>query len=175
MALSERRFGEAKAKATRALALNAEEDPEIDARYILAVAKSFSGQKREARSTCEEAVEAARQKQDSQMLPNALVALAEVLVEGDDPRAALAAAREAQGLLERAGRRESELRACLLAGRASQLAGESAAAHEYLARAEGLLAGLEDRWGAEAYNTYLTRPDVRQSRQQLSRLLGVNQ
>ena len=124
---------------------------------------------------CEEAVEAARLRHDPQMLPNALLALAEVLLEDGNPRGALTAAREARGMLERAGRLESESRACLLAGRASQLAGDSAAAREYLSRADSLLAGLEARWGTEAYSSYLTRPDVQQSRQQLRRLLDVNQ
>jgi len=175
MSLSERQFAEARSKAEQALALNAEEEPEVDARYMLGLAKALSGQKRQGRSMCEEAVEAARLKHDPQMLPNALLALAEVLLEDGNPRGALTAAREAQGMLERTGRQESESRACLLAGRASQLAGDSAAAREYLSRADSLLAGLEARWGTEAYSSYLTRPDVQQSRQHLRRLLDVNQ
>ena len=173
--LSERQFVDARAKAGLALVLNAEEEPEVDARYMLGLAKALSGQKRQGRSMCEEAVEAARLKHDPQMLPNALLALAEVMLEGDDPKGALTTAREAQEMLERGGRQESELRACLLAGRASQLAGDSATAREYLSRADSLLAGLEARWGTEAYSSYLTRPDVRQSRQHLRRLLDVNQ
>lgn len=160
MSLSERRFPEAEANARQALALNAEEVPEVDAKYALGLALAFSGKKLEGRLLCQDAVKMARTTPDPQTLPNALLALAEVMLEAGDAQAALANAREAQVKFAETRRQESEWRAWLVAGRASQRAGDLATAREYLSRSRDLLAGLEVRWGTEQYNFYLTRPDV---------------
>lgn len=174
MTLSERRFREAAATAGHALALNAGEEPEVDARCALGFALAFSGKKHDGRSMCQEAVDMARRNRDVQSLPNALLALAEVTLEDGDAPEALARAIEAQEEFARTRRQESEWRAWLVAGRASQQVGDFATAREYLVHAHDLLAGLEVRWGTEPYNVYLTRPDVQFCRQQLSRALDVN-
>jgi len=103
-----------------------------------------------------------------------LLAFAEVLLEEGETQRALTTSLEAQGLFVRAGRSESEWRAWLVAGRASGLAGNTMTEREYLSRAASLLAALEGRWGAQAYNLYLTRPDVQYYRQHLSQALNVN-
>ena len=174
IAISERQFLEARGKAKKALTLNAGTEPEVDARYTLGMAQAFSGKKREGRFMCEGAVERARHVHDPQSLPNALLALAVVMLEAGDMHLALTTALEAQGMFERVSRPESEWRAWLVAGLANRHAGNSAREREYISRAGNLLAGLEGRWGTEAYNLYLTRPDVQYYRQLLAGALNVN-
>jgi hypothetical protein len=142
LALSERGFTEARGKAKKAFNLNAGTEPEVDARYALGMAQALSGKTGEGRLICEEAVERARHLHDPMSLPNALLALAEVMLEEGDSHAALTTALEAQGMFARASRQESEWRVWLAAGRASRLAGNSATERDYISRAGSLLAGL---------------------------------
>ena len=173
LALSERRFPVARSKARQALSLNHKTEHEVDAKYLLGMALASSGMTREGRALCEQAVEAARHMHDPQMLPSALLALAEVMLEGGDAQRALAAALEAQEMLTRVGRQESEWRALLVAARASERAGNSAIAGEYLSKANSILAELENKWGTQAFYVYLSRPDVQSSRLYLDQKLDI--
>ena len=123
---------------------------------------------------CEEAVGAATHAGDPRMLSDALLALAEAMLESGDAERALSAAMQAQESFTRAGRQESEWRAWVVAARAGQHAGNEATVRQSALRAEGLLLNLRQKWGEEIYNAYLTRPDVRQSRRHLSQLLAEN-
>ena len=172
--LSKRRFTDAVATATQALKLNADLEPEADAQYTLGLAQTFLGQTRAGISMCKDAVQTARRFNDVRLIPNAQLALAEALLDSGDARGALATALEAQARFARTSRQESEWRAWLVAGRASQQAGDFSKAGEYRSHARELLAGLEVTWGPEQYNFYLTRPDVQYYRQQLSQALDVN-
>ena len=174
LTLSERRFPEAYANANQALGLNAKEEPEADARCAHGLTLTLSGRTHKGRLMCEEAVKMARQTHDPQTLSNAQLALAEAMLTDGDALAALATAREAQVEFARTSRQESEWRAWLLAGRASQQVRDFATAREYLSHAHDLLAGLEVGWGTEPFHFYLTRPDVQFCRQQLSQALDVN-
>lgn len=170
LTLSERQFPDARQKAEFALGKNAGEEPEVEAKYLLGLAQAFSGDKRQGKLICEQAVEMARNMDNAMMLSNALLALAEVMLEGGSAQAALRNAREAQEKFEPTGRQESEWRALLVAGRASQRLGDFPAAGGYLSRARGLLASLRDRWGADAYKQYLDRNDIQHSMQHLREL-----
>jgi tetratricopeptide (TPR) repeat protein len=173
LALSERRFPVARSKARQALSLNHKTEHEVDANYSLGMALASSGRYREGKALCEQAVEAALIMHDPQMLPSALLALAEVTLENGDTARALAAALEAQEILARIGRQESEWRALLVAALASQRTGNPATAGEYLSRANSILAELENKWGTQAFNVYLSRPDVQSSRLYLDQKLDI--
>jgi serine/threonine protein kinase/tetratricopeptide (TPR) repeat protein len=178
LTLSERGFPEAITRATEALALYTGEEPEAEAKYTLGLAKALLGQTRDGISMCKDAVETARRFNDVQLLPSAQLALAEAMLEGGDARGALRTTREAQEEFARTGRQESEWRTWLVAGRASQRAGDLATAREHLSKADKLRARLEATWSTEADNFYLTyarRPDVEHSLQQLNQaLIDVN-
>ena len=174
LTLSERRFPQAIEKARQALALDEETEEAINVKYALGLAEALSSEKRQGVRTCAEAVEMARRAKDGRMLPDALLALAEAMLESGDWQGALANALEAQRILAPAGRQESEWRAWLVAGRASQQAGDGASARDYLSRADNMLESLEVLWGAESYNLYLTRPDVQHYRDSLRQTLDVN-
>jgi hypothetical protein len=101
------------------------------------------------------------------------LAHAEGLLAAGDARPALDAAQAAQKWSAGAGNQEVEWRSWLLAARA-----ESALGHAEPSRAEGqkagqLLAGLEQKWDADNYKTYLSRPDIQESRGQLAKLTAA--
>ncbi|MGH9927921.1 MAG: protein kinase domain-containing protein [Pyrinomonadaceae bacterium] len=174
MALSERRFAEAQAKARQALALAGTQVKSVGvaATYTLGLVQALSGPSREGRLKCEEALTMARQSRDPSLLSETLLALAEALVQTGDSAGALKASLESQELLARLGKQDYEWLAWLVAARASRNMGDTQKAHEYGSRAESLLSGLQQKWGGDNYNTYLNRLDVQFSRKQLSELIA---
>ncbi len=170
IALSERRWPEAQASARQALELA--RPPQLKptaagAEAALGLASALSGARADGRRWSEAAVELANQLNDPSVLAKALLARAEVRLETGAAQNALTDALKAQAEFASAGGQESEWRAWLIAGRASQQLGDGAGAHAQFARAQSIFAGLRERWGAEAFNTYLARPDIQLYRRQL--------
>lgn len=173
MALSQRKFAEAVTRTRQAIALD--ESPAkhttIEAKSLLGLAQTLSGAKVEGKQTCLEAVEASSSASDPRLLSGALLALAEVLLEGGAPQEALTTALRASERFAATGQQESEWRAWLTAGLASQQLDDLEPARERLSRADKLMSGLRQRWGDDHFNNYLTRPDVRFYRQRLDTAL----
>jgi tetratricopeptide (TPR) repeat protein len=175
MALSERRFQEASVTAGQLLEQTRSpngkdfiyKDMAVQAKYIRGLAQVFSGTGSEARRSCEEALEMARDAGDAALLSKTLLALAEVLLETGDAQGAFSRGLEAQERFARAGQLESEWRAWLILSRAGRLKGDDLTSQEHLARAAQVLSQLQREWGQEAFNGYLTRPDIRSSHKQL--------
>lgn len=174
MLLSERHFTEAKGKGRQALdGAGAEyKDVALQAKYTIGRAEAFSGAPQAGRRLCDEAVANAKEGKTPRLISNALLALAEVMLREKDTQAALATALEAQAMFAKSEQQDSEWRAWLIAARANELAGNQSATQDYAARAEKLCAGLRERWGAEAYDGYLRRPDIADYRAQLAKLIG---
>jgi serine/threonine protein kinase/lipopolysaccharide biosynthesis regulator YciM len=170
MALSQRRFIDAKAKGQQALDQAGTQDPvvAVQAKYCIGLAQAFSGATQPARKLCEEAVASAK---EPRALSSARLALAEVLLLGNDAQGALGAALQAQVMFARAGEQDSEWRAWLIAARASQLAGDNPAMKDYASKADSLCRALRQKWGVEAYDGYLRRPDIQNYRKQLALIL----
>ena len=103
-------------------------------------------------------------------ITSAQLALAEVMLAGKDPAAALQTALEAQKIFGQSGQKDSEWRALLIAARASDLTGDKSTAQDYASRAEQACSALQQKWGAEAYESYLKRPDIQAYRQQLTQI-----
>jgi tetratricopeptide (TPR) repeat protein len=175
--LSERRLPEAKAQSQQTLALAGEQYQEVvvEAKRILGLAQALSGAKAEGKRLCAEAVEMATRLGNPWLLSKAQAALGAAMLENNDPEGTLTAVLRAQESFARAGQQDSEWRVLLVAARANQRKGDPATAREYATRAATLLENLQQRWGAEAYTSYLTRPDVQYLRQQLGEVLAVNQ
>jgi hypothetical protein len=89
-----------------------------------------------------------------------MLALAEADLAASDARSALEQATAVQARFAKAGQQESEWRAWLLASLASQRLSDSDKAREQLAQAKAVLSQLQQKWGAEAFQKYLTRPDI---------------
>ena len=172
MALSQRRFSEVKTKSEQALAASSDESKAIfvNAKLAFGLAQTFSGGKGVGKAACSEALATAKEVGDPWLVSNAMLALAEAQLEIGDTAGALANAQEAQASFARAGQQVSEWRAWLVAARASQRAGNLEVARDYASRATNLLAELQQKWGADAFNVYQARPDVQHCRKQLVEL-----
>ncbi|HJU55181.1 MAG TPA: tetratricopeptide repeat protein [Pyrinomonadaceae bacterium] len=166
--LSERHYPEAVASSRRALELARQFDGiSLQAKSALGQALAGSGHAGDGRKECEAAVEMAARAGDASLLSRTKLALAEVLLEAGDARGARTAALEARERFNRGGQLESEWRAWVVAARASRLARDDQAASEQLARAAEALSLLRQKWGAEATDVYLKRPDIEFSHKQL--------
>ena len=93
------------------------------------------------------------------------------LVLGDNATA-VSDALAAQEFFARSGRQDYEWQALLIAARASRGSNDAQKTRDYAARANSILSGLQQKWGPDYYNTYLSRPDVQFSRKQLSELIA---
>jgi serine/threonine protein kinase/tetratricopeptide (TPR) repeat protein len=174
MALTQRRFAEVRAHGQRALDLAGTQYPDlvIQAKHTIGLAQALAGSPQPARKLCEEAVDRAKELNNPRLLSSALLSLAEVMLLGNDAQAASATALKAQAMFERAGQQDSEWRAWLIAARASERAGNKSAMQDYASRAQALADGLQQKWGAEAYNDYSRRPDIRAYRDQIVQILA---
>ena len=173
MALSERRFDDAKKKSQLALEVAAAQFPDlmVEASSCLGLAEAFSGAAQPGRKSCEDAVDMAKKKNSPRLISGALLALAEVMLLGNDAKGALENSLEAEKFFARSGQQDSEWRALLIAARASESAGDKSAARDYAWKADTLCAGIEQKWGKEAYAGYLRRPDIQSYRSQLAQIL----
>jgi tetratricopeptide (TPR) repeat protein len=173
MALSERRLHEAKVKSQRTLTLAGTQlkGTAAEATYILGLAETFSSAAREGRSKCEQAVVLATASGDLVRLSEGLLALSEAMLQTGDAQNALTTSLRAQEILARLGKQDFEWLAWLNAARASKSLADENKTRERATRAANLLAGLQQRWGGDHYNSYLRRPDIVFFRKQLGDLL----
>lgn len=176
IALSERRYDDAKKKSQLALDVSAAQFPDVtlQAKYCMGRAEAFLGQPQLGRKLGDEAVALAKKANSPQLISSALLALAEIMLTGNDAKGALENSLAAKDIFVRFGQQDSEWRALLFAARASELAGDKSAALEYGKQADSLCAGLEQKWGAEAYAGYLRRPDIQTYRNQLAQILKLS-
>jgi ATP/maltotriose-dependent transcriptional regulator MalT len=174
MQLSEQHTEQARTYARKALDLAGKDFglTATQARYVLGLVQARSGASGSAKQLCQEAVDMALKTNDQYLLSVAQLALAEATLDSNRAQDALKVALQAQQSFERLGQKDSEWRAWLIAARASQRLGERAAMHEYAVNANKRLGSLEDRWGREAYNGYLSRQDIQRSLKELELLLN---
>ena len=175
IALSEQRFPEAITQSQLALdrAGTQNESVAVPAKYTLGLAQAASGQVRDAKATCEQAVEMAKQSGDAALISRAWLALAKVLLESKDAQGASTDALKAQDSFHRAGQLESEWQAWLVASRASLLKGDKRGAADQLAEANNIFSQLRQKWGADFFERYLTRRDIQFSHKQLGESVSV--
>jgi len=171
--LSDWHLRESKVKSDKALNLARSEYPAIaiQAKHTLALAQARSGVMRGTRLLCENAIEMATGTGDPQLLSGAWLSCAESMLDSSGTQHALETALSAQKNFARFGKTDSEWRAWLIAAMASKRLGNEAAAHEYASYAVNRLSELEQKWGSEAYNSYLTRSDIAYFRKQTEELL----
>lgn len=170
MAVSEHNWPEAVSKAQRSSVLAGTEfrNIGIEATSTLGLAQVFVGAANEGRLRCEQAVRLARETTEPALIADSLLALAEAHLQNGKRAEALKASLESQETFARLGAQDHEWIALLIAARASQSAGQTQKSLEYAARAEALLGGLQQKWVADNYNSYLNRPDIQFYRKWLS-------
>ncbi|HMF58440.1 MAG TPA: tetratricopeptide repeat protein [Pyrinomonadaceae bacterium] len=169
IALSQRRFAEAIIHSKQALELSGEQykDVAVQAKYTLGLAEALSGDARAGIVICNEAVAMADAQGDAALLSRAKLALAEALEASSNTQDALSIALEAQKRFAGAEQQESEWRAWLIAARVSRRKHDEAGAQEQIDNANKVLAALRQKWGEEAFNMYMARPDIQFSHRQL--------
>jgi tetratricopeptide (TPR) repeat protein/predicted Ser/Thr protein kinase len=175
IALSERRFQEAKTKSQQALDLAGAqyESIAVQAKYTLGLAQALSGSGADGKRACDEAFEMAEQADDDALVSRAMLAQAEALLASNDLQGALSRTLAAEERFSRAGQLESAWRAWALAARASRLKHDESAASEQSAKANDLFSQLRQQWGEEVFALYLTRPDIQSSQKQLGEAVSV--
>ena len=173
IALSENRFADAISEGERVLKLTGVSDADltIQVKSVLCRARMATGARQAGEQLAAETVSLAETLKRPPLLTKTKQLLAEAMLDGD-PARALQTALAAQSEFARAGQQESEWRAWLTVARAARRGGDEARAIDAAANATRLLAELEGRWGATAYDQYLARPDVAAARQQLEQMGG---
>jgi tetratricopeptide (TPR) repeat protein len=170
MALSQGRFGDARAKGGQVLAdmkaVGSRRETTADADVVVCLAETFGGTPARGKPMCDEAALLAAQIGDPLFVSNSQLALAEALLEVGDAVGARTQALAAEDFFARSGRVESDWRALVIAGKACRLAGDGAAARDCFARAAAQLSLLEKSMG-EAAAGYLSRQDVQRLRREL--------
>jgi tetratricopeptide (TPR) repeat protein len=175
ISLSQRQFIEAKRLSSQAIeqAGTLYRDVAIGARITRCTAQAYSGATRDARSTCEEALEMAKDTNEESLISDAMLALAQAMYSNGDFEDALKYALTVQERLYRSGEQESEWSAWLLAGQCAIQMKDPAMGRERLTRANNALTKLQEQWGAEAFDRYQKRPDIQFSHKQLSEALSA--
>jgi len=174
MALSEGRFSDATREGQKALQLGAKQyiDIDVNGKFSMGLAEALSGAPQPAKLVCQEAAALAKESRTPRLISSAQLALAEVLLLAKDAEGALRAALDAQPLCARSGQQDSEWRAWLMAARASQITGNRSAAQTYASKAQTLCDGLREKWGSDAYEGYLRRPDIQSYRSQIAQTIS---
>src|SRR2546423_4293211 len=172
IALTQLKFGEAKKDAQLAIDSSQEfSDVLLQAKCSMGLADAYSGSAPGGQKLCEEALVLANKAKSRSLIMGVQLALAEIYLLEKNSEHALSAALELQKIFAQSGQKDSEWRALLIAARASALGGTKSAARDYAVRADTDLNQLSQKWGADAYETYLRRPDIQSYRTQLAQLL----
>jgi serine/threonine protein kinase len=175
MWLSQRRFVEAKSESQLALATITPENrkslgnAEAEVKGTLGLSEILLGEKVSGKKLCEEAsliMSSSPERSNGDY--NLDLLLAEGLLELGDSQGALTAALRAQKDLATNHHIESEWRAWLIAARANRQLRNLDAMNDQLSHARELLADAQKRWGAEAFDSYAARTDIKAYRNDLS-------
>jgi tetratricopeptide (TPR) repeat protein/predicted Ser/Thr protein kinase len=138
----------------------ARSDVLIESKYFLALIKSVSGGKREAKQLCDEAMEVSSNSGNFGLYSVALLRCGDAALKSNDPETALALATKAQERFAHSEQRESEWRAWAIAASAAEQLGDKTKAEEMSRNAVFVRSKLEQLWGPDTFKQYTTRPDI---------------
>jgi tetratricopeptide (TPR) repeat protein len=154
-------LGEATASADEAVkSAPARSDVLIESNYFLALMKSASAGKRDAKQLCDKAIDVSSTSGNSGLYSVALLRCAEVALKATDWQTALTLSTKAQERLARSDQQESEWRAWAIASRATEQLGDKTKAEEMARNAKTVRSKLEQLWGPDNFKQYSTRPDI---------------
>jgi uncharacterized protein HemY len=132
----------------------------IESKFFLALMKSASGGKQEAKQLCDEAITVSSNSGNSGLYSVALLRCAEAAWKTGDWQTAQTLATQAQERLARSEKLESEWRAWAVASRATEQLGDKTKAEELARNATTVRSKLEERWGPDTFKQYIGRPDI---------------
>jgi tetratricopeptide (TPR) repeat protein len=168
MALSRFQFDQANREAKQALTGPPDTARDLEAHAVLAVSAALSGKKRDAIQESDTALQLSQRATSLQA--EAWLASAMVRLGAGEARAALDAASRAQKDFATHSQIESEWRAWAVSALAAKAAGDHTLAKDDSNAAANALAAVAKAWSAEAYKSYLGRPDVQRYRKQLAHI-----
>lgn len=162
IALSQRRFAEARTSGEKALRSVDQQSTHIiiEAKRITGLALAASGELPKAQIVAEEAIALAEKSRQPSLLARAQLCLAEVLLDKGDAPGALTNAGTALNSFTQAGQLESAWRAASIESRAARLNNEQSIAEEKAKAAQQTLAELKEHWGESVFARYQSRPDI---------------
>jgi tetratricopeptide (TPR) repeat protein len=169
IALGERRFSEAESQSRQALELASAEDKfvAVQGKYLMGLSQALGGRAAAGQALCQQASDAAVPLSDPLLIAKSQLALAEAALAAGDAKTAIEMAKRAQTFFAGAGLLESNWRAWLIAGLASQKANDHDNAKLYLTSAASGLSSLQQKWGEEVFKSYVARPDIQAYRRNL--------
>jgi serine/threonine protein kinase/Flp pilus assembly protein TadD len=161
LSLSEGNVGQAIESATEAVRIAPPKSEVLtESKYFLGLLKAASGARNDAKKLCEEAMNAASTAGIFGLHSRALLAAAEVALQGSDAQSAFSWATQAQQRFSRGELLESEWRAWIVASRASEQLGDTNNKDEMWRNAMNARSRLEQQWGADTFKRYAERPDI---------------
>ncbi len=131
-----------------------------ESKYFLALVKSASGGKRDAKQLCDDAMDVSSNSGNFSLYSVALLRCGEAAWKTGDPQTALALATKAQERFAHSEQRESEWRAWAIAARAAEQLGDKSKAEEMSRNAVFVRSKLEQLWGPDTFKQYTARPDI---------------
>ncbi|PYS22138.1 MAG: hypothetical protein DMF72_14330 [Acidobacteria bacterium] len=169
IAMNNRNFAEAGAKAKLALDLAGTEDKAIaaEANSLVGLSQVLAGRSEAGLALCQQASDAAATLSDPLLTAESQLELAEAALAAGDAKRAVENARMAQNFFANSAMMERNWRASLLAGIASEKLLDHDSARTYFKKAGDAFSSLEQKWGAETFKAYQARPDVQFYRRQL--------
>ncbi|MEN3326771.1 MAG: eukaryotic-like serine/threonine-protein kinase [Acidobacteriota bacterium] len=161
MSFSEGSLSEAMAAANEAVKkASPKSDLLTESKYFLALVKSASGGKRDAKQLCDEAMDVSSNSGNFSLYSVALLRCGEAAWKTGDVQTALTLASKAQERFAHSEQRESEWRAWAIAARAAEQAGDKSKAEELSRNAVFVRSKLEQLWGPDTFKQYTARPDI---------------
>jgi len=161
LSFSQGNMAEATAAANEAVkTASARSDVLTESKYVLALVKSASGGKQDAKKLCDEAIDVSSNSGNSGLYSVAMLRCSDAALRSGDAQTALSLATRAQERLARSEQRESEWRAWAIAARATEQLGDKTKAEEFSRNAVFVRSKLEQLWGPDTYKQYTARPDI---------------
>ncbi|HKG46196.1 MAG TPA: protein kinase [Pyrinomonadaceae bacterium] len=158
---SEGNLAEATASANEAVQkAPAKSELATESKYFLALVKSASGAKRDAKQLCDDAMEVSSNSGNYSLYSVALLRCGEAALKTGDAQTALTLVTKAQERFARSEQRESEWRAWAIAARAAEQLGDKTKAEEMSRNAVFVRSKLEQLWGPDTFKQYTARPDI---------------
>ena len=175
MYLSQRKLGDAKSESSLALSAASSDDLEtrIEINAVQCLIEVAAGAASKGRPLCEAAAKVELEPASISHKGHVLLALAEARLEAGDAKGCAETSAQAQQIFAQLHEGEREWRDWLLAARANQRLGNLDLMRQQLSSAKSLLNALKEKWGSDAFNSYLARPDIQAAQQQLQFMLAL--
>jgi len=170
LALSEGRYKEVPEIVKQ---IRTSDDPELlsEQYCITALSRSFAKtQNLDAIRSARRSVEIATEAHEAIALNKSKLALAEVYLHTGNYKDALTTALEAKDHFVSAGQKESEWRAWFVAARSADHDGNHELASQYMSSSAAALSDLKKDWGADYFQTYSARADIKSYIEQIKEL-----